>query len=102
MKMKVVRACIGFVVLLLNFFFWNVIVVDDNANIDLKLEIQADTDVIIQIFYSDTVEFVENKSQSIQYNATQVQELIFEIPDNTKYLRIDFGDKIANIKMSQA
>lgn len=100
--MKVVRACIGFVVLLLNFFFWNVIVVDDNANIDLKLEIQADTDVIIQIFYSDTVEFVENKSQSIQYNATQVQELIFEIPDNTKYLRIDFGDKIANIKMSQA
>lgn len=102
MKKKVIKACAVFIVLLLNFFFWNVIVVDDNINIDLKLEMQADTDVIIQIFYSDTFEFVENKSQSMQYNATQTQELIFEIPEDTKYLRIDFGDKIANIKVSRA
>ena len=55
---------------------------------------ESDTDNVIQIFYKDDEKFVEEKSNTISYsNVNTVSDFETEIDSDTKYIRIDFGNR---------
>ena len=73
-----------------------------NIDIDNKLEIQilSSKQDVIQIFYDENLNWAEEKSQTQSYeNINNKETLIFEIPEGTKNLRIDFGNSSNDIQV---
>lgn len=79
-------------------FILNIIVIlCVNQNFDdrikLSFSLLSDKSDIYQVFYSETEEFSEDKSTIVEYSVpNKVETLSFDIPNNSKYIRIDFGN----------
>ena len=55
----------------------------------------------IQLFFSDTEDFSEERSGTVSYNNVNTEEHItFGMPIDAKYLRLDFGDAAASSAVS--
>lgn len=71
-------------------------------NVDLALELSSTSVNDIQVFYSVNNEFSENNACVLPYsNINQAEKLTYSIPDNTQWLRIDFGSTPAQFDIKQ-
>lgn len=74
---------------------------DHNENVVLKMNVLSQEADIYQIFYSFDGQFSEDKSIKNEYTkVNDNQELLFELPYNIQFLRIDWGTRPANITIS--
>ncbi len=64
----------------------------------LVCELEAPTSDMMQVFYTNNLEWNEELSQSKNYNGNS-QELVFEVPSTVRSLRIDVGTKEGEVKI---
>lgn len=69
-----------------------------NTDIQLFMEIQSNNDATIQVFYSDTLDFIEKQSISSTYSIKDNKKLMkYDLPNVYNYLRIDLGELSSDI-----
>ena len=102
--MKKYRSVILIIItgIILNLFFIFNIKYEENFEVNLSLAIQSDKVNNIQIFYGNDRNFSEINSAIIPYTKIQqIQQLVYSIPDSTKWIRIDFGTDEASFSLNQ-
>lgn len=95
-------ACILILIVLINFFFFNIprqTNIADSA--ELQITMQASQRRNMQLFYSENGEYSEHHSQTVTYDAADQRELHFEFPLTTRYLRLDTGDSAGEFWIEQ-
>lgn len=74
----------------------------DSQQIEMTLEIDSNQEESYQVFYSETMNFTEENSigsEVIEKNKTE--SISFEVPTNSKFLRIDLGGNPSDIKIKK-
>lgn len=95
------RILILCIIILVNTFFLSTNFTSD-IKASLAVTIHSDCDRNIQLFSSKTGNFTENESQTIEYkHSAQKQEIIFNIPVTTQFIRLDFGTESGKIKIEK-
>lgn len=70
-------------------------------NITLSYKLISDKQDIYQVFYGSDNSWKEEQSQKVNYSAVKKQETLkYTIPSDTKILRLDFGNQISNLNIS--
>lgn len=95
-KYFVILSCI----VLINIFLINAISCEYKTDVNMTITAFSEQDIDFQVFHSQEKSFTEEKSEIISYKAGEAQELIFRIPYDAQYIRIDFGNNPAQIELS--
>lgn len=91
-KRKIALFLFGITVLI-NVFFGVFVHASTQDTYKLILRVSSDQNKIFQVFYGVNQNFIEENSISNEYvNTNQEQNLVFNLPNSAKYLRIDFGN----------
>ena len=73
----------------------------DTDQIELHMDVKSNSISEFQVYYGVNTEFTENDSAKASYiNAGNIQELIFKIPSNISYVRIDIGNIVEQYEIS--
>lgn len=101
MKKKKVAFTLIILAMILNAFIFVIGNESKKQNYTLNFTVNANSIQTFQVFYSLNDTVTEDRSSKFDYvDVSQDIEMSFEIPQNTKYIRIDFGDSNANITLS--
>jgi hypothetical protein len=104
LKKKIVLACLGVLVLLLNFF----ILTHDGGvggTAVLTFSLNGTASDNIQVFYSDTADFAPSNQHTCGYETEDIGKDVtmeFALPLTTRYVRIDFGAAEAEYRIRGA
>lgn len=79
-------------IIIINFFFWNVISYKYDGDMNLQMSVFSTQNIDFQVFYTKERLFTEEKSKTITYVAGNEEILNFQLPSDIKYIRIDFGN----------
>lgn len=72
-----------------------------NEDIVLTYDVVSDKQNIFQVYYANDFKWNEDQCANIEYlNANQTEKIEYTIPKNTYGFRIDLGNKIANMTIS--
>ncbi|MGN0145269.1 MAG: ABC transporter permease [Clostridium sp.] len=73
----------------------------ENKNITLSFKVISNEENTYQFFYDNNAQWKEENSQKTGYSKIGKQENIkFTIPNEIKNIRLDFGDKLSELKIS--
>ncbi|WP_018758696.1 ABC transporter permease [Paenibacillus terrigena] len=98
MSRKKTDIIIGFIICFVLFFFMTSYYQRDNTLPKLTVELKSTIETDIQMFYSSSYDADWTEANSIHKTYKDMndwEKLNFEIPKNTKFIRIDFGGKPA-------
>lgn len=95
-KYFVILSCI----ILVNIFLINAISCEYKPDVNMTITAFSEQDVDFQVFNSQEKSFIEEKSETIIYESGNAQKLTFQIPYDTQYIRMDFGNSPAQIQLS--
>lgn len=95
-KYFVILSCI----ILVNIFLINAISCEYKQDVNMTITAFSEQDVDFQVFNSQEKSFTEEKSETIIYESGNAQKLTFQIPYDTQYIRMDFGNSPAQIQLS--
>lgn len=103
MKNKLKQYVNGNIIIIAIIILLNIIVASfhvEAKKTDLYLICEIETDVAdtMQVFYTDNLEWKEERSQSKAYSNTR-QKLVFSIPSSVRSIRLDIGTRKADIKI---
>lgn len=97
-KSVIYLACL---IIFLNIFIFNFGSEINSSNVTLSFQLQSETDVDFQIFYSENTEMVPEKSELMQYDSkNELKEMKFHIKANSNYIRLDFGSEPSKMALS--
>ena len=87
---------------IVNILVFQSIHIDVQDDIKIEFYLSAKHDMDIQFFWSCDGQFQENSSLIKEYQYPENKEKIqFQFPKNSKYLRLDFGEEVNNIFISE-
>ncbi len=88
-----------------NYFILNYVKVSsvEDASITFNIDIEASDSDYIQVYYSDKLEFAEEKSAMNYFEVKDGKtSMTFPIDNNNPYLRLDLGNKPLSVTLSSA
>ena len=84
--------------ILINLFWINSIHVNSNIQTKIAIEMKSEYEGDFQLFWSDDKNFMETKSQIIDYHGeAQLKE---DFPMESRYVRLDFGTEVSEYYIS--
>lgn len=95
--MRFIRVIIcTLLVFLVNIYIFTCFKGIDKNDISIQIEMISDQDDEFQLFYSNSDDIIEENSVKIKYAANEKKEMTFIIPKETKFIRLDVGNKSSN------